>query len=284
MTGLISAVVLHLAAVGGYYLSQITGEEDEPVATVRIMKYSELGPPPSITDNAAAPAVQVSTPVAKPTVGIPVPVPDAEVSPEQTIASQTEMAAVSAPVVSDAGGSGGGAQIENDIKITDEDPPDFVPVEKMPVPVKTVTPEYPEIARRAGVEGTVWIKALVDKEGKVKKVVIQKSDADIFNEPASQAAMQYVFTPAIMNSGPVAVWASIPFRFKLNKKDPYTVSITCRGVNPPAGVWSGKVEVDVSGGCGIAPTVVVLSLYGRRKRPITNAVHSRSGDAGRSAR
>lgn len=214
--GLISAVVAHGLVLGGYFLSQVLNEEDEPVATVRIIKYTELGPPPSITNTDAAPAVQVSAEVAKPTVGIPVPVPDAEVSPEQTIATQTEMAAVQAPAVTEGTG-GGGVAVEQDIKIQDEDPPDFVPVEKMPVPVKQVVPEYPEIARRAGVEGTVWIKALVDKEGKVKKAMVQKSDAEIFNEPAINAAMQYVFTPAIMNSGPVAVWASIPFRFKLNK-------------------------------------------------------------------
>lgn len=215
--GLAAAVILHVTIIGAYYLTQVLNEEDEPVATVRIYKYTDLGPPPSITNTDAAPAVQVSVPVAKPTVGIPVPVPDAEVSPEQTIATQTEMSAVQAPAVTEGGSGGGGVAIENDIKIQDEDPPDFVPVEKMPVPVKTVIPEYPEIARRAGVEGTVWVKALVDKEGKVKKAIIQKSDAEIFNEPAQAPAMQYVFTPAIMNSGPVAVWASIPFRFKLNK-------------------------------------------------------------------
>ena len=214
--GLTAAVVLHLSTIGGYYLVQYLNEDEEPVITVRIMKYSELGPPPSIQNTDAAPQVQVSTPTAKPTIGIPVPVPDAEVSPEQTIASQTEMSQVQAPAV-ETGGNGNGVEVEKDIKISDEDPPDFVPVEKMPVPVKQVIPEYPEIARRAGVEGTVWVKVLVDKEGKAKKAMIQKSDAEIFNEPAIAAAMQYVFTPAIMNSGPVAVWASIPFRFKLNK-------------------------------------------------------------------
>jgi periplasmic protein TonB len=215
--GLTAAVLLHLSAVGGYYLAQWLNEDEDPVFTVRIMKYSELGPPPSITNTDAAPAVSVSVPVAKPTVGIPVPVPDAEVSPEQTIASQTEMSAVQAPVVETQSGGTGQVNVEQDIKISDEDPPDFVPVEKMPVPVKTVQPDYPEIARRAGVEGTVWVKVLVDKEGKAKKALIQKSDAEIFNDAAIAAAMQFVFTPAIMNSGPVAVWASIPFRFKLNK-------------------------------------------------------------------
>jgi len=213
---LVFAISVHFLIIGGYYLSQILGEDEDPVMTVRIMKYSELGPPPSITNTEAAPQVQVSVPVAKPTVGVPVPVPDAEVNPEQTIATQKELSEVQAPSMSTGEGSGNVA-VQQDIKIDEEEPPDFVPVEKQPVPVKQVQPAYPEIARRAGVEGTVWVKILVDKEGKAKKAVIMKSDAEIFNDPAIEAAKQWVFTPALMNNGPVAVWAAVPFRFKLNK-------------------------------------------------------------------
>jgi TonB family protein len=64
-------------------------------------------------------------------------------------------------------------------------------------------------------EGNVFVKVWVDKEGKVRKAVIQKSDAPIFEEPAKEAAMQWVFTPALMQKGPVSVWVSIPFRFRL---------------------------------------------------------------------
>ena len=209
------AIAFHLMAIGSYYLVGYLSEEDEPVVMVRITKYTDLGPPPSLTEAEAAPAVAVNVPVAKPTVGIPVPVPDAEVSPEQTIATQQELSAIQSPVIQQQ--SSDQVQIEQDINIQDTDPPDFVPVEKQPVPVKQVQPEYPEIARRAGVEGTVWVKILVDKEGKAKKAVVMKSDAEIFNEPAINAAKQWVFTPAMMNNGPVAVWAAVPFRFKLNK-------------------------------------------------------------------
>ena len=141
---------------------------------------------------------------------MPVPVPDAEISPEATIQTQQEMSADTGPME--------GLDGLGDIKIEDEGPPpDFVPVEKNPVPIKQVQPAYPEIARRAGVEGTVWVKIWVDKEGKAKKADVIKSDAELFNEPAKNAAMQWLFTPAIMNNGPVAVWVSIPFKFKLNQ-------------------------------------------------------------------
>jgi len=163
--GLAIAAALHFSVIGVYYLIGYLQEEEEPVVMVRITKYTDLGPPPSITNAEAAPAVQVSAPVARPTVGVPVPVPDAEVSPEQTIASQEELAAVQSPVIS-MEGDGGGIQVEQDLKVElDEEPPDFVPVEKQPVPVKQVPPEYPDIAKRAGVQGTVWVKCLVDKEG-----------------------------------------------------------------------------------------------------------------------
>ena len=210
------AITFHLMIIGSYYLVGYLSEEDEPVVMVRITKYTDLGPPPSMTEAEVAPAVAVNVPVARPTVGIPVPVPDAEVSPEQTIATQQELSAIQSPVIQQQSGDDQ-VQIEQDINIDEMDPPDFVPVEKQPVPVKQVQPEYPEIARRAGVEGTVWVKILVDKEGKAKKAVVMKSDAEIFNEPAVNAAKQWVFTPAMMNNGPVAVWAAVTFRFKLNR-------------------------------------------------------------------
>jgi protein TonB len=211
------AVFLHFLVIGGYYLYQYFSVEEEPAVMVRLMKYTDLGPPPSITNTEAAPQVQVSVPVAKPTVGVPVPVPDAEVSPEQTIATQKELSEAPSPVISSQGSGTGDISVQDDIKIEDEEPPDFVPVEKLPVPIKIVQPEYPDMARRTGMEGTVQVKCWVDKEGKVKKVVLLKSDADIFTQPAIDAAYQWVFTPAIMNNGPVSVWTSIPFRFKLNK-------------------------------------------------------------------
>ena len=213
---LIYASIFHFIGIGVYYGAVYLTTEDEPVYTVRIMKYSDLGPPPSITNSQAAPAVSVTGAAAKPTVGTPVPVPDAEISPEATIMSQSEMQQIG-PVGDPNAAGNGPVAIQNDVNIDDGPPPDFVPVEKQPTPVKSPPPAYPEIARRAGVEGTVWVKIWVDKEGKAKKAQILKSDAELFNQAAIDAAMQWVFTPAVMNNGPVAVWVSIPFKFKLNQ-------------------------------------------------------------------
>jgi periplasmic protein TonB len=210
------AVGIHFVILGTYYLIQVLSQEEPPAVMVRVLKYSDLGPPPSITSANTPPPISVQAPTAKPTVGAPVPVPDAEVSPEQTLATQKEMSEV-APVAEGIG-DGAGVQIQQDIQIDDGPPADFVPVEKEPEIVKKVEPKYPELAMRAGLEGKVWVKIWVDKEGKAKQVIVLKSDAEIFNEPAIEAAKQFVFTPAYMNNGPVSVWVSVPFKFKLADK------------------------------------------------------------------
>lgn len=209
--GLLFATVFHFIGVGVYWGSIYLGEEDEPTIMVRVIKYSELGPPPSIANSNLAPAIAVSGPAVKPSIGIPVPVPDTEVDPAQTIATQTELSQAVGPVTgAETGAVSGDIQIEDD-----SPPPDFVPFEKEPQVIKSVKPVYPEIAKRAGVEGTVFLKLWVDKEGKVRKAVVLKTDADLFNQPAIDAAMQFVFTPAMQHAGPVSVWVSIPFRFNL---------------------------------------------------------------------
>ncbi len=221
MRALAFAILLHLASIGAYYVGVIQSRsEDEGVVTVRILKYTDLGPPPSLATVTAPPIAVAGTQVAKPSVGIPVPVPDAEVSPEQTIATQAELSQVANPVMEQGVSGGGALKIEGPI-VQDEEMPDinaFVPVEKEPQVVKRVKPEYPEIARRAGIEGVVWVKILVDKEGKPRKAVVIKSDAsDVLNQAAITGAMQFVFTPALMNNGPISCWVVIPFRFQLKE-------------------------------------------------------------------
>jgi periplasmic protein TonB len=217
--GVALAIFLHLLLIGSYYFAEVLSREDDsgiPVVKMKI-NYSDLGPPPSIEN--VAPQIQVAGPVAAPTVGVPVPVPDEEAPPEQVIASQTELSQQQAPALTED--LSGGAQITQDIKIEEEkkdDEPDmnaFVAVEKLPEMVFAAKPEYPEIAKRAGITGKVFIKVLVDKEGRPKKAVVIKSDSELFNQAAMEAAMKSAFTPALQNQHPIAVWIVLPYRFTL---------------------------------------------------------------------
>jgi protein TonB len=216
--GMLISFVLHFALLGTYYVVQYLDESDDdiPTVSVRILKYSDLGPPPSIAAVPPPPAIGVTAAV-KPSIGVPVPVPDAEASAEQTLATQAELSATPSPAL-EQGTEGGNVQVQQDIVIAPEDEPgmdEFIPVEKQPQIVKRVIPKYPDMALRAGLEGTVWVKILVDKDGLPKEAVVVKSTAELFNDAAVQAAMGFVFTPAVMNNGPVKVWVSIPFKFLL---------------------------------------------------------------------
>jgi protein TonB len=212
--GLLIAAAIHLGLMGLYWGSIAFSKEEPPTRVVRIMTYSELGPPPSIdATSAVAPSVSVAQQAAKPTVGIPVPVPDAEVNPEQTFATQQELSEIASPV-----GEGTGIKVtEEDIQITDDNapPPAFVPFEKEPVLIKKVDPVYPKLAREAELEGTVHVNVWVDKQGKVRDVKVLKSTSEIFIQPVVDAVKQWQFSPAMMKNGPVAVWVAVPFRFSL---------------------------------------------------------------------
>ena len=87
-------------------------------------------------------------------------------------------------------------------------------VEKQPVPTKKVTPDYPEIARKAGIQGRVFVYVLVSKDGKVEQIG-KIQGPEVFHEVAQKAALKWEFSPAIQNNKPVRVWVSVPFNFQL---------------------------------------------------------------------
>lgn len=213
---LLVAVGAHLLGISSYYIADaLTPEEPPPDYIVRIVKYSDIGPPPSISNVPPPPSIALSVPVARPSVGVPVPVPDAEISEEQTFATQTELSQMTAPVAGEGTASDSLFIDPSEFQIEDEPGMDeFVAFEQPPAPIKKVEPKYPDLARKAGVEGRVFVKVLVDREGKVKKAVIY-SGPEIFHEESIAAALQWVFKPAIQRDKPIAVWVALPFLFKL---------------------------------------------------------------------
>jgi len=212
---LIIAGLIHFVVISGvqFYL-KISNTPTEKIA-IRISRDILLNPPPPISRE-VIPRVTVATASSHLSVGIPIPVPESEINPEATIPTQHEMTSLVAGT--EFGDQNGAVIITDHTTLEEKEPPLFVPVEKQPIPISTPLPVYPEIARRAGIEGTVWVHMWVTKEGTVKKGVVLKSTSEIFNQSALDAATQWTFTPAIMNNQPVAVWVSVPFRFQLRAR------------------------------------------------------------------
>ncbi|HQU73114.1 MAG TPA: energy transducer TonB [Calditrichia bacterium] len=90
----------------------------------------------------------------------------------------------------------------------------FYALSDKPVEIKRVNPVYPELAKKAGIEGVVVVKALVNTKGDVEKVEILKSHP-LLDEAAVTAAKQFKFKPGKQRDKLVKVWMSIPFNFRL---------------------------------------------------------------------
>ncbi len=78
---------------------------------------------------------------------------------------------------------------------------------------------YPELAKRAGIEGTVYLQVLVTETGQVEDVKVVKSLGlnNGLDEAAIEAVKKTQWTPAQQGGKPVKTWISIPVRFKINK-------------------------------------------------------------------
>ena len=92
---------------------------------------------------------------------------------------------------------------------------EFFAVEQKPELINNIKPVYPEIARKAMLEGQVVVRFLVGKDGRVERVEVMKGE-EIFRQAAVDAVAQFVFKPAIQNDKPVRVWMAMPIRFRLN--------------------------------------------------------------------
>lgn len=92
----------------------------------------------------------------------------------------------------------------------------FWKVEVKPNPINIPKPNYPDLARNAGIEGQCVVEALVDVDGSVVEVkVIKSSGNQSLDAAAVEAAYKAKFTPAKQRDKAVRVWVSIPYRFTL---------------------------------------------------------------------
>jgi protein TonB len=102
----------------------------------------------------------------------------------------------------------------------DEAPPDrkqWVYTDELPVAVKIVKPDYPDMPRQLGIEGPVYVHMLVGKDGRVMRVELDETlHVPMLDETALAAARQWVFKPALAEGHPVMVWVAEKFVFRLH--------------------------------------------------------------------
>ncbi|MEI8134560.1 MAG: TonB family protein [bacterium] len=225
--GFTYSVALHALLILLYVgWTALTSEDTSKVPHFRrkISSLAELAPPPSTSQDMAAPppsAPQMD--VAKPTFGIPVPVPDIQ-APNMTMPDNNQIMP-SADANTGPAGNGGppsdGGGGPPPVKAVEEALPseeDFVSVDEEPKPTVNIQTlvVYPDQAKRSNLEGKVTFSAMIGKDGKVMKINIDKADYDVFRQPVIDAVSKVRFTPARQNHTPVVVWYTQTINFKIH--------------------------------------------------------------------
>src|SRR3989339_552456 len=176
-------IILLLLYWGTVKISEATANKFKMAPIVKI-DITDLPPPPSDAEEIPPPpAEQIINTGPASRAGTPVPVPETEITADlKEFASMEELGRASSE-----GGDGvdlGGfapnidvnKKVNVDVRESEGDPWEFVAVEKEPyidlaeLQKKIV---YPEMARRAGIEGKVIVRVYVGKDGTPVKTLIE---------------------------------------------------------------------------------------------------------------
>lgn len=75
---------------------------------------------------------------------------------------------------------------------------------------------YPDIARKAGIEGVVVVQIVVQPDGTPAQPTVIRGVHELLDKEAVQGVMKLTYKPGMQRSRPVPVYMSIPVRFELN--------------------------------------------------------------------
>jgi TonB family protein len=176
---------------------------------VIVISYTNLGPPPSITGNDLM-TQSVSSAKTIANIGVPKPVPDAlavqETSPDQTV--------IAGPTIFDSNA--------NQNIVVDTTLPSinaYIPHEVEPRLLYRPSLVYPSQAKSFGYEGATIIKALLDLDGSVMRIVVVKSAGyPILDSAAVNYIASARFSPALQQTKPVRVWIGQTINFQLKDR------------------------------------------------------------------
>ncbi|MEM6261832.1 MAG: TonB family protein [Bacteroidota bacterium] len=160
---------------------------------------------------------------------IPEPAPEEEVDPDEEVIEMDSLKEAPAIGLENIDGALEGVfdgEIDGEgepdiIAETDPEPNinDFIFDAEEPKPVNMDDIRkligYPDIAKDAGIEGSVVVRVLVDKYGNYKKHKVIKKVHPVLAKACEKHVSKLKFTPAIQGGKPIPFWVNIPFKFKL---------------------------------------------------------------------
>ena len=160
---------------------------------------------PAKTVNNVLPPPLPEPKMIEPDIDITKDIPDIDKEPEKKIVSEEIL-----------------TEQPKERKIVEEEPQFFVAVEEMPEPIGGLSAiqkkiKYPDMAKKAGLEGKVFVTAFIDETGTVTNVKLLKGLGAGCDEEAINAVKQTKFKPGRQRGKAVKVQVTIPIVFKLHE-------------------------------------------------------------------
>ena len=185
------------------------------IGAVRMNLYSAPPTPPPIAEQEeivmeeVIQTKQIETPPPPPRPPVPVEVPNDEIIEDELIELDTEL------------------DLGDVFELPPPPPPKedeeqfFIVVEQMPQLIgglKKLQSQvyYPEMARRAGIEGRVTVQFIVNEKGQVENPRVIRGIGGGCDEVALEAVSKAKFVPGLQRGRPVKVQYSLPIVFRLS--------------------------------------------------------------------
>ncbi len=193
------AAAVHLAVLllVTFRLSPTRTEEREVAEVFKMVDVAEYVPPPPKPREYVPPEATVN-------VAVQAPVAAEVIETERTVIESDR------PMTSSAG-----TELAEVIEYVPQHKVSRVPV----IPAQRVLDriQYPDLAAKQGIEAVVYLELHIDREGRIRNILVLKDPGYGFAQAAIKALEGIVCQPAAANGEAVAVKFRYPVRFALKR-------------------------------------------------------------------
>ncbi len=218
------SLVIHGMTIGVIVGASLWFVDDVPEPSIPVTFYEVAGPPPKMQPDArkgVSTSSEARNRAARRTETQPLSVPDeiplASASIEPATSGEGEEGLVTAEVGGDRpGGSPDGDSDGTGRAGGGEEPWHVGGDVKAPVLQTRVEPEYPETARRAGIQGVVVLEAVITAGGSVEGLTVLKSVHPLLDGSAMHAVSRWIYKPATLRGRAVRVYLTVTVSFHLH--------------------------------------------------------------------
>jgi TonB family protein len=115
-------------------------------------------------------------------------------------------------------------------------------------------PIYPDVAKKAKLNGTVVLDAIIGKDGKMKSLHVLTSTNPIFNNSAMEAVQRWTYKPYLLNGDPTEVDTTITVNYALT---PSPTPEPSPAPNPSASNLQSSANQLMHVGGDVKPPIVI---------------------------